>query len=169
MFCPAFPTCHCYFLNQWEASKCLDSESAEGCWCCCTAFWRGSSRRWAVGKMHRRRSGEGQKLLRQQKIKLWQRINFLPLAHAPKRFLPRKRGSCAFAAVPAAVTPVAGAWAASPETFPLLLRNRKDEGWGKSLRCPKSEGGGGGGRLDVFSAAAHGVEQRQAAGFLGLK
>lgn len=118
--------------------------------------------------MHRRRSGEGQKLLRQQKIKLWQRINFLPLAHAPKRFLPRKRGSCAFAAVPAAVTPVAGAWAASPETFPLLLRNRKDEGWGKSLRCPKSEGGEGG-RLDVFSAAAHGVEQRQAAGFLGLK
>lgn len=76
--------------------------------------------------------------------------------------------ACTFAAVSAVVTPAAGAWAASPETLPLLLRNGKDEGQGKLLCYPKS-GERGGDTLDVPSVFAQGVEQHQAAGFLGLK
>lgn len=26
------------FFNQWEEGKYLNSQSAEGCWCCCMAF-----------------------------------------------------------------------------------------------------------------------------------
>lgn len=91
----AFPTCYCFFflLNQREASKYLDSKTAEGCWRCCTAFWGGSSCRWAVGKIYRHRRVEGREMLRQRKIKLRPCINFLLSACGPKRFLSCKRGS----------------------------------------------------------------------------
>lgn len=118
-FAPLSPPAIASFLNQWEAIKYLDSESAEGRRCCCTAFWGGSSCRWAAGKTHRRGRGEGRELLRQQKIELRQRIDFLLSAHAPKRFLPRKRGS--------------RAWRACLLWYPLWLQPQREPG----LRPPK--------------------------------
>ena len=95
-FAPLSPPAIPIFLSQWEASRYVNTECGEGCRCCCTGFWGGSSRRWVAGKMYRRRRGGRQELLRQQKVKLQQHINFLLSTHAPRRFLPHKRGSCAW-------------------------------------------------------------------------
>lgn len=89
-FAPLSPPAIAIVFSQWEERKYLDSRSAEGCWCCCMAFWGGLSCRWAAGGMHRCRKGVSQELLRQWEIKLQQCIIFLLSAHPPKRLLPQE-------------------------------------------------------------------------------
>uniref|UniRef100_A0A8C3QRU6 Uncharacterized protein n=1 Tax=Cyanoderma ruficeps TaxID=181631 RepID=A0A8C3QRU6_9PASS len=41
-----------HWFSKWEERKHRDSEGAEGCWCCCMAFWGGLSCRQAARQGH---------------------------------------------------------------------------------------------------------------------